>query len=81
MENTTITVHQLVIGMKIRCPVEGDDITITDLIAFSENIALGCDKGYTGVTFSDTFELLEPFDLTKCNLNWIHESLAEENRQ
>ncbi|EGU31289.1 hypothetical protein VII00023_22939 [Vibrio ichthyoenteri ATCC 700023] len=72
---TTITAHQLVVGMTIRCPVEGNKITITDLIAHTENIALGCDKGYTGVAFTDTFELLEPFDLTECNLNWINEQL------
>ncbi|WP_434529561.1 hypothetical protein [Vibrio sp. K4] len=75
---TTINAHQLMVGMTIRCPIDGDIITISDLIANSESsLGLGCDKGYTSVDVNDTFELVKPFDLTKANLNWISEQLTE----
>ncbi|WP_207890662.1 hypothetical protein [Vibrio sinensis] len=73
-----ITAHQLAIGMTIRCPIEKDEIIITDLIANNEeSFGLGCHKGYTTLKVSDTFELIKPFDLTTVNLNWIEEQLTE----
>lgn len=51
---TTINTHQLMVGMTIRCPIDGDIITISDLIANSESsLGLGCDKGYTSVDVND----------------------------
>ncbi len=78
MTNSIITAYQLVVGMKIRCPINGDKITISDLIALSETtFGLSCEKGGVSFNVNDTFELIEPFDLTKSNLNWINEKIAE----
>ncbi|OED65903.1 hypothetical protein A165_00895 [Vibrio tasmaniensis ZS-17] len=78
MTNRMITAHQLVVGMTIRCPIDGDEITITELHAISDAIfGLECRKGGCAFNVDDTFELLEPFDLTTVNLNWISEQLVE----
>ncbi|WP_390240655.1 hypothetical protein [Vibrio sp. R78045] len=76
-----VTAHQLALGMTIRCPVDGDAITITDLIACSEeSFGLGCEKGHTLFMASMTFELLEPFDLTTVNLDWIKDQIIMEEQ-
>ncbi|MFA0053663.1 hypothetical protein [Vibrio echinoideorum] len=76
-----VTAHQLAVGMTIRCPVDGDRITITELHASSSMIVgIECAKGGCGFNVNDTFELLEPFDLTTVNLDWIKEKLVEEER-
>lgn len=77
-----LTAYQLVVGMKIRCPFNGDEITISDLIAHSEtSFSLSCKKGGASFNVNDTFELIEPFNLTKSNLNWINEEMAEIKAQ
>ncbi|WP_394142893.1 hypothetical protein [Vibrio chagasii] len=77
MTNRMITAHQLAVGMTIRCPVDGDKITITELHATSSmRFSIECKKGGCGFNVNDTFELLEPFDLTTVNLNWISEQMA-----
>ncbi|MGD6735503.1 hypothetical protein ACN08N_00155 (plasmid) [Photobacterium leiognathi subsp. mandapamensis] len=77
-----LTAYQLVVGMKIRCPFNGDEIIISDLIAHSEtSFSLLCKKGGASFNIHDTFELIEPFDLTKCNLNWINDEITEVNVQ
>ncbi|WP_394230532.1 hypothetical protein [Shewanella colwelliana] len=79
MMNKTISAQQLAVGMNIRCPIEGDIITITDLVAISEQlIGLGCSKGYTSIDVDMTIELLEPFDLSTVNTNWIKEQLIQD---
>ncbi|MFA0079361.1 hypothetical protein AB4427_14640 [Vibrio artabrorum] len=76
-----IAAHQLAVGMTIRCPLEGDEIMITDLGVISkESIRLGCEKGYASFDLDSEFELLKPFDLSAVNLNWIQEKIDEEER-
>ncbi|MEZ8438565.1 hypothetical protein AB4584_17630 [Vibrio splendidus] len=79
MQKRTITAHQLTIGMTIRCPLGGDEITVSDLVAVSEkSIGIGCEKGYASFGVNNEFELVKSYDLTKCNPNWIREQLEEE---
>lgn len=83
MESTTITVHQLVVGMTIRNHTHEGDIIISNLIAEdTDGISIQDNNfkdndTYLWFDINETFELVEPFDLTKCNLNWINESLKE----
>ncbi|MCG9625401.1 hypothetical protein L1D34_11150 [Vibrio mediterranei] len=81
-KTTELNAHQLVVGMVIRCPIDGDTIKITELIAVSDTLfGLGCRKGYTSFDVNGQFELIEPFDLTACNPNWISEQMAELKQQ
>lgn len=79
MKQITLTAHQLAIGMTIRCPLDGNEITVSDLVAVSEkSIGIGCEKGYASFGVNNEFELVKSYNLTKCNPNWIHEQLEEE---
>jgi hypothetical protein len=79
MQKMIVTAHQLAIGMTLRCPLEGDEITISDLGVISEkSIGFGCEKGYITFDISKEFELVKPYDLIKYNPNWVREQLEEQ---